>query len=190
MNIAIVYHAQDDLFRNLATSVFLGCAEDETVGVERLEISELDIIQGRYLNLTVLEQIAQMDAIIFGCRTVMGNVSAPFKAFADATCETACEQSWSGKLASGFTLDAHQAASSQGSAMAYIESFSRQHGMQWVGPIARKRRLFKSAIRHQLQRKLRLKNSLLQGISVDQRWARTLGASLVLRFKSEYRRLM
>jgi len=72
------------------------------------------------------------DAIIFGSPTYMGNVSAPFKTFMDASSKPWLEQKWKDKLAAGFTIS----GSPSGDKLNTLQSlmiFAMQHGMVWVG---------------------------------------------------------
>ena len=72
------------------------------------------------------------DAIVFGSPTYMGNVSAPFKAFMDASSKPWYERKWKDKLAAGFTIS----GSPSGDKLNTLQSlmiFAMQHGMVWVG---------------------------------------------------------
>jgi NAD(P)H dehydrogenase (quinone) len=72
------------------------------------------------------------DAIVLGCPTYMGSVSAPFKAFMDSTVAVWALQGWRDKLAAGFT---HSAAPSGDklATLLQLAVFAAQHGMIWVG---------------------------------------------------------
>ncbi len=51
----------------------------------------------------VARDIDAADAIIFGAPTYMGSVSAPLKAFMEASSKAWMEQRWKDKIAAGFT---------------------------------------------------------------------------------------
>ncbi len=76
--------------------------------------------------------LATADAVVFGCPTYMGSVSAQFKAFMDSTSAIWALQGWRDKLAAGFT---HSAALSGDKLATLIQLsvFAAQHGMIWVG---------------------------------------------------------
>lgn len=96
----------------------------------RIEGSE--IIEGRFVNPHLMDELAECDAIIFGSPTYMGGVAAQFKAFADASSESWYHQKWANKVAAGFTsggaLNGDQSCTLQ-----YLQTFAYQHGMMWVG---------------------------------------------------------
>lgn len=83
------------------------------------------------VNDALFEHLAKADGIIFGSPTYMGSVSAPFKAFMDASSKPWYGQAWKDKLASGFTnsggLNGDKAATLQA-----MSTFAAQHSMIWV----------------------------------------------------------
>jgi multimeric flavodoxin WrbA len=72
------------------------------------------------------------DAIVFGAPTYMGGVSAPFKAFMDASSKVWATQSWKDKIAAGFTNSASQSGDKL-TTLLHLAVFAAQHGMIWVG---------------------------------------------------------
>ncbi|KIC23182.1 NADPH-dependent FMN reductase [Leisingera sp. ANG1] len=78
------------------------------------------------------EKLNDMDAIIFGSPTYLGAVSAPFKAFMDATTGIWSQQQWKDKIAAGFT-NSHSLAGDKLSTLIQMAVFGAQHGMIWVG---------------------------------------------------------
>ncbi|HMV61261.1 MAG TPA: flavodoxin family protein, partial [Agitococcus sp.] len=76
--------------------------------------------------------LANADAIVFGCPTYMGCVSAPFKTFMDDTSKVWLEQSWQGKLAAGFT-NSGGLSGDKLAVLQQIQLFAMQHGMLWAG---------------------------------------------------------
>ncbi len=80
----------------------------------------------------LLDEAGKADAIIFGSPTYMGDVSAPFKAFADASSKVWYAQGWKDKIAGGFT----NSLSMSGDKLHTLQSMSilaMQQGMIWVG---------------------------------------------------------
>lgn len=98
-----------------------------------------EAVPGTTATLVPVEQIdahwaslEAADAIVFGSPTYMGNVSAPFKAFMDASSKPWLEQKWKDKVAGGFTIS----GSPSGDKLNTLQSlmiFAMQHGMIWVG---------------------------------------------------------
>ena len=67
------------------------------------------------------------DAIIMGAPTYMGSLSAPFKAFMDATSHLQyVEKRWAGKIAAGFTNGASRGGDKQNS-LVQLMTFAAQH---------------------------------------------------------------
>ncbi|HCE5136223.1 flavodoxin family protein [Vibrio parahaemolyticus] len=135
--IAIIYFSKTDVTGQLARAIAAGV---EQQGIKqqgeceilshRIEGSE--IIEGRFVNPNLMDELAEYDAIIFGSPTYMGGVAAQFKAFADASSESWYHQKWANKVAAGFTsggaLNGDQSCTLQ-----YLQTFAHQHGMMWVG---------------------------------------------------------
>jgi multimeric flavodoxin WrbA len=78
------------------------------------------------------EILNNSDAIIFGAPTYMGSVSAPFKAFMDATSTIWYKQQWKDKIAGGFTNSGSQNGDKLNS-LIQLAIFAAQHHMIWVG---------------------------------------------------------
>ncbi|EIU6760168.1 flavodoxin family protein [Vibrio parahaemolyticus] len=135
--IAIIYFSKTDVTGQLARAI---AASVEQQGIKqqgeceilshRIEGSE--IIEGRFVNPNLMDELAECDAIIFGSPTYMGGVAAQFKAFADASSESWYHQKWANKVAAGFTsggaLNGDQSCTQQ-----YLQTFAYQHSMMWVG---------------------------------------------------------
>ena len=80
------------------------------------------------------DELAESDALIFGCPTYMGGPSAQFKAFQDLTSSKVFGAGflWKNKIAAGFT----NSAARSGDKLATLQQlsiFAAQHGMYWVG---------------------------------------------------------
>ncbi|MFS1524818.1 flavodoxin family protein [Microbulbifer sp. 2304DJ12-6] len=131
IKIGIVYFSNTDVTGKLARAA---CSElvNQKVLFFSHQILGAEIIEGRFINKILMDELKTCDAIIFGSPTYMGNVAAQFKAFADATSDFWETQDWSGKIAAGFTsgtgLNGDQASTLQ-----YFVTLASQHGMIWVG---------------------------------------------------------
>ena len=78
------------------------------------------------------EQLAQADAIVFGCPTYMGGPSWQFKKFADASSRPWFGQAWKDKLFAGFT-NSGCINGDKSSTIYYLFTLAMQHGGLWVG---------------------------------------------------------
>lgn len=131
IKIALVYFSNTDI-----TGQLMRAAHDEIVEMDvdiiDYQINGPEIVEGRFVNPELFESLKTVDAIIFGSPTYMGNVSAQFKAFADASSEFWETQEWSGKIAAGITSGTGLNGD-QSSTLQYLSVFASQHGMFWVG---------------------------------------------------------
>ncbi|SEA25884.1 flavodoxin family protein [Alkalimonas amylolytica] len=132
MKLAVVFHSASGTTRQLAQAVAAGAATEPGADVCMAEIVGSDIVDGRFQNSTLLQQLSGADAIVFGSPTYMGCVSAQFKAFADATSELWAEQDWADKIAAGFTIGANLSGD-QLNTIQYLQVLAGQHGMLWTG---------------------------------------------------------
>jgi len=130
--ISIVYHSGSGHTTKLAEAVAKGAGSVADVKVQTIALSGKDIIEGRYKNAAVLEQLDTSDAIIFGSPTYMGGPSGQFKTFADATAERWFGGKWRDKLASGFTVSMGPSGDKL-STLHYFFTLAMQHGMVWIG---------------------------------------------------------
>lgn len=75
--------------------------------------------------------LAEAQAIVFGCHTSFGTVSASFKQFMESTKVFWYQQPWKNKLAAGFTVS----SSTSGDKLNTLQTlalFAAQHGMLWA----------------------------------------------------------
>lgn len=79
----------------------------------------------------LLDQAADVDAIVFGAPTYMGDVSAAFRGFAEASSKVWMTQGWKDKLAAGFT-NSHSLSGDKLHALTSLSVLAAQHGMIWV----------------------------------------------------------
>lgn len=124
-HIAVVYHSGYGHTHEQAKAVAAG-AERAGAKVDfiRIENAAQDFAP-------VLERLDRADAIIFGAPTYMGSVSAPFKAFMDASSKSFAGGKWRDKLAAGFTNSAGHSGDKLNSLIQLVV-FAAQHGMNWI----------------------------------------------------------
>ncbi|KAA3654648.1 MAG: flavodoxin family protein [Proteobacteria bacterium] len=120
--IAIVYHSGYGHTARQAEHVAKGAASVDGVQVQQIGADAVD---------AHWDDLAAADAIIFGAPTYMGSVSAPFKAFMDASSKVWFGQGWKDKLAAGFTNSASQSGDKL-NALVQLSVFAAQHSMTWV----------------------------------------------------------
>jgi NAD(P)H dehydrogenase (quinone) len=115
VTVAVVYHSVHGHTRALAEHLADGAR----------------IVPGARVHLVEI-RAEDSDAIILGSPTLMGSVSAVFKAFMEAAFTPFTTQAWKDKLAAGFTMSASQS----GDKLVVLEElavFAAQMGMQWIG---------------------------------------------------------
>src|ERR1700730_5865458 len=123
VKIVVVYHSGYGHTQRIAEAVARGAAAVSRASVELVTAEEAP---GRWGTLD------GADAIIMGAPTYMGSLSAPFKAFMDATSHLQYAQKrWAGKVAAGFTNGAARGADQQNS-LVQLMTFAAQHQMHWV----------------------------------------------------------
>lgn len=126
MNICIVFHSGYGHTAKLAAAVAEGARRD--TGVSCTEIPVADLVDPGSASWKLLDAA---DAIILGCPTYMGNVSADMKKFMELSSARWMEQKWADKLAAGFTNSGSQNGDKQNTLVA-LATFAAQHGMIWV----------------------------------------------------------
>ncbi len=123
VKIVVVYHSGYGHTAKVAEAVAAGARQVEGASVRLLTADEAP------QHWDVLDDA---DAIIMGGPTYMGSLSAPFKAFMDATSNLQYgEKRWAGKLAAGFTNGASRGGDKQTS-LIQLMTFAAQHQMHWV----------------------------------------------------------
>lgn len=121
--VAIVYHSGFGHTEVQAQAVARGV--HETANAKAVLVSVDDIEQH-------WETLENAKAIIFGSPTYMGSVSAPFKAFMDASSKIWFTQGWRDKIAAGFTNSASHSGDKLNT-LVQMSVFAAQHAMVWVG---------------------------------------------------------
>lgn len=123
--VAIVYHSGYGHTAVLADSIAQGVRD---AGAEPILLHIESLTQDL---VPLVDAASEADAIIFGAPTYMGDVSAPFKAFADASSKAFFTGAWKDKLAAGFT-NSHSFAGDKGHALESLTILAAQHGMNWI----------------------------------------------------------
>ena len=119
--ISIVYHSSSGHMVQLAQLIGAHLRSEET------EVHVLTDAEAER-NFSLLHA---SDAIVFGCPTHFGNVSAAFQRFMESTGNFWYRQLWKNKLAAGFTIS----STSGGDKLNTLQSlilFACQHGMNWI----------------------------------------------------------
>ena len=122
IKVAIAYHSGYGHTEVLAQAVAAGA---ENAGASAIAVSVADL---ENLNW---DQLTEADAIIFGTPTYMGSVSAPFKAFMDASSKIWAQQGWKDKLAAGFTNSSSQSGDKLNT-LIQLSVYAASHSMNWV----------------------------------------------------------
>lgn len=121
--LAVIYHSAHGNTAQIARLIADGAATVSGVQVTLLRAEDLT---------PAPEQLLAFDGVVFGSPTYLGGVSAPFKAFMDATGRLWKSHALKGKLAAGFTVSALPSGDKQ-STLTSMFVFAMQHGMYWVG---------------------------------------------------------
>lgn len=129
--IGIVYFSQTDVTGQLVRAA-VGQWQELGVQVVVHQIKGMEIVEGRFVNVSIMEDLKACDAIVFASPTYMGGPAAQFKAFADATSDFWLGQDWAGKLAAGMTCGSAYNGD-QSATLQYFSTLASQHGMLWLG---------------------------------------------------------
>lgn len=121
--VAIVFHSGYGHTAEVAKAVARGVTGVTGVTAQLIAVADVD---------KHWDDLAAADALIFGAPTYMGSVSAPFKAFMDASSKVWFTQGWKDKIAAGFTHSGSQGGDKYNS-MTQLFTLAMQHGMVWVG---------------------------------------------------------
>lgn len=130
--VAIVYHSGSGRTELLAKAVAEGVAGSSGVEARKFRITADQLDQRfRWRDDSVMTALNEADGIIFGCPTLMGMPSAPFKAFMEAAFAPWCVQAWKDKFAGGFTNSASLNGDKTNTQIQLLV-FAAQMGMFWV----------------------------------------------------------
>lgn len=129
--VAVIYHSGFGHTKVLAEAVTRGAAGVPGVDAKLISVDELPSpgpdrkLAGRWGELNAA------DALVFGCPTYMGSVSAGFKKFMEDSGGIWLSQGWRDKLAAGFTNSGGMSGDKM-NAMLDLVVFAGQHSMIWV----------------------------------------------------------
>ena len=121
--VAVVYHSGYGHTAEVAKAVARGAADIAGIDAQLISVADID---------KHWQDLDAADAIIFGAPTYMGGVSAPFKAFMDASSKVWMAQSWKDKIAAGFTHSGSQGGD-KFNTVTQLFTLAMQHGMIWTG---------------------------------------------------------
>jgi len=124
VKIAIVFHSGYGHTARQAAAVHQGACSVAGASATLYPVNDLSENHWAELNAA--------DAIIFGAPTYMGNASADFKKFADASSKPWFAQAWRNKIAGGFTNSASLNGDKYATLMSFV-TLAMQHSMIWVG---------------------------------------------------------
>ena len=131
ITVSVVYHSTKGHTAALAEALAHGAASVAGVEVHLLRILPSQIVEGRWNDADILAKLEASDAIVFGCPTYMGSVSAVFKAFLEKAFDLWFDQRWKDKIAAGFTNSASQSGDKL-STLLQLSVFAMQMSMLWV----------------------------------------------------------
>ncbi|MGH8794353.1 MAG: flavodoxin family protein [Stackebrandtia sp.] len=123
VKIVVAYHSGFGHTERLAQSVRDGAASVEGATTSLIRVDE--IVESGW------DALDAADAIIFGSPVYMGNVSAKFAEFSEATSKKWQTQEWKDKLAGGF-VNSGGPSGDKLQALQALTVLAGQHGMQWV----------------------------------------------------------
>ena len=119
-SLADVYHSPYGHTAKVANYIVQG-AEKAGANVHLMNVENVD-----------WDVLDHADAIIFGCPTYMGSMSAAMKLFMEQSSKRWLARTWQGKLAAGFT-NGGGLSGDKLAVLQQINLFAMQHGMIWSG---------------------------------------------------------
>jgi multimeric flavodoxin WrbA len=123
VNITVVYHSGYGHTAKVAEAVLKGLQSVEGVSAQLIKAEEA---------ANDFDLLNRSDAIVFGCPTYMGSLSAPLKAFMEASSKLWMKQAWKNKIAAGFT-NSGGLSGDKLNTLIQMAVFAAQQGMIWVG---------------------------------------------------------
>ncbi len=124
--VCIVYHSGFGHTARQSEAVAEGVRGVAEVDCVSIPVADLEDAESEHW-----ATLDEADAIIFGCPTYMGSLSAEMKKFMEATPGRWQEQKWADKLAAGFTNSGSQNGDKQNTLVSLV-TFAAQHGMTWI----------------------------------------------------------
>lgn len=129
--VAVVYHSEFGHTRAIAESIARGAASVEGITAKLMNVSDLPLPSPTKQLVGLWDDLADADAIVMGCPTYMGTISAKLKTFMESSGQVWMKQGWRDKLAAGFT-NAGGLSGDKLNALIDIAMFAAQHSMIWV----------------------------------------------------------
>lgn len=130
--VAVVYHSGSGRTGRLAQAIHRGAAAVDGVHADLLRITADQVDHRlRWWDDRIVEALAAADGVIFGCPTLMGMPSTPFKAFMEGAFDPWWKQGWKDKFAGGFTNSASLNGDKTNTQIQLLV-FAAQMGMIWV----------------------------------------------------------
>lgn len=126
ISVSVVFHSGYGHTAKQAAAVAQGAGAADGVTSQTIDVADL-----ADENAPAWATLDNSDAIIFGCPTYMGSVSAGLKQFMEATSGRWAEQKWADKLAAGFTNSGSMNGDKQ-NVLVDLACFAAQHGMVWI----------------------------------------------------------
>lgn len=123
MDICIIFHSGYGHTKAQAEAIAVGVSQNKQARIHTISVDDLE---------NNWELLDNADALIFGCPTYMGTISAEFKKFMDESSSRWMQRSWHNKLSAGFTNSASLSGDKQNTLLT-LANFAAQHGMIWVG---------------------------------------------------------
>lgn len=129
--ITTIYHSGYGHTKAVAEHVVKGAASVAGCSAGLISVAELPppgpdrALGGRWA------EVSAADALIFGCPTYMGSVSAEMKRFMESSSGLWGKQAWKDKLAAGFT-NAGGLSGDKVNTLVGLAMFAAQHSMIWV----------------------------------------------------------
>ncbi|MBU2591273.1 MAG: flavodoxin family protein [Nitrospinae bacterium] len=121
--VTIVYHSGYGHTKLEAEAVYRGASGVKGVKADILTTEEATVR---------IDELDTADAIIFGCPTYMGNISADMKKFIEVASKKWFTQSWKDKIAGAFTTSSNFSGDKLNTLMGLVVN-AMQHGMIFVG---------------------------------------------------------
>ncbi|GIW98608.1 MAG: FMN reductase [Pirellulaceae bacterium] len=121
--VAVIYHSRFGHTKLMAEAVCRGAGSVEGVTAQLYTVEEAT---------ERLDELDEADAILFGCPTYMGNISAGMKAFMEATVGKWFSQAWRDKVAGAFTNSSSFSGDKLNTLLGLV-IHAMQHGMIYVG---------------------------------------------------------
>lgn len=130
-SIVVIYHSGFGHTKAVAESVAKGAHRVEGTNVTLVNVDDLGRPNEDHELGPEWGVVHSADAIIMGCPTYMGTVSAEFKRFMDSSSVAWLTQSWRDKIAAGFT-NAGALSGDKLNTLTTLAVFAAQHSMVWV----------------------------------------------------------